>query len=139
MKVERKEWAFGCRTNIKCCDFLLSNFELLSSNVKWPPSDARDDQVLLTANSQATSLETHTSAHTQSACPCKPQLVEALSDTPHINPLIYNRMASTLLCLPSPLQILIPPSEFTWPTSLATLRAEPSKKRTSSNSCMVPK
>ena len=64
MKVERKEWAFGCTTNIKPCDFvtkvLLSNFELFSYDVKWPPSDARDNQVLLTAYSQATRLETHT-------------------------------------------------------------------------------
>ena len=47
-------------------------------------------------------------------------------------------MASTLPCPCSPLQIPIPPSEFTWPTSPASMRAEPSQ-RTSSNSCMVPK
>ncbi|KIJ95687.1 hypothetical protein K443DRAFT_320900 [Laccaria amethystina LaAM-08-1] len=47
-------------------------------------------------------------------------------------------MASTLLRPPSPLRILIPPSEFTSPTSPASLCAEPSQ-RTSSNSCMVPK
>ena len=60
----------------------LSHFELLSYNVKWPPSDVRDDQVLLTAYSQAAGLETHTSARTQPVRRCKPELVEALSDTP---------------------------------------------------------
>ncbi|EDR01104.1 uncharacterized protein LACBIDRAFT_312647 [Laccaria bicolor S238N-H82] len=38
----------------------------------------------------------------------------------------HNREASTLLPTPSTLQlqILIPPSEFTWPTSPASLRAD---------------
>ena len=45
--------------------------------------------------------------------------------SPHINP--PYRMASTLFRPPSPLQILIPPSEFTWPTSPASLRAAPSQ------------
>ena len=61
----------------------LSDFEFLSYSVKWPPSDSRDDQVLLKAYSQATTLETHTSARTQPVCRCKPDLIEALSDTPH--------------------------------------------------------
>ena len=49
--------------------------------------------------------------------------------TPHIN--LDNRMASTLLRPPSPLQILIPPSAFTWPTIPASLRAEPSQRSSS--------
>ncbi|KIJ97100.1 hypothetical protein K443DRAFT_106072, partial [Laccaria amethystina LaAM-08-1] len=50
----------------------------------------------------------------------------------------HNRVASTLLRPPPPLQIVTLPSEFTSPTTPASLRAEPSQK-TSPNSCMVPK
>ena len=64
----------------------LSTFELLSYSVKWPPSDAHDDQVLLKAYLQATTLETHTSARTQPVRQCQPELVEALSNSPHVNP-----------------------------------------------------
>ena len=48
----------------------LLNFELLSYNLQWPPSDVCDDQVLLKAYSQAITLETHSSAPTQ----CEPEL-----------------------------------------------------------------
>ena len=60
----------------------LLKFEFLSYNVKWPFSDARDDQVLLKAYLQTTTLETYTSARTQPVRRCKPELVEALSDIP---------------------------------------------------------
>ena len=53
----------------------LSSVELLSYNLKWPLSDARDDQVLLKAYSQATTLKTYTSACTQSIRRYKPELV----------------------------------------------------------------
>ena len=56
----------------------LSNFKLLSYSVKWPLSDACNDQVPLKAYSQATTLETHTSPRTQPVRRCKPELVEAL-------------------------------------------------------------
>ena len=76
-------------TNLELCDKGTSlKFELLSYNVKWPPSDARGDQVLLKAYSQATTLETHTCAHTQPVRWCQPELVEALSDTPHKHAII---------------------------------------------------
>ena len=78
--------ALGCTTNIKLCDKgTCLKFELLSYNVKWAFSDAHDDQILLKAYSQATTLETHTSARTQPARQCKPELVEALFDTCHKN------------------------------------------------------
>ena len=60
----------------------LSTFELLFYSVKWPPSDARDDQVLLKAYLQATTLETHTSARTQPVRRCQPELIEHYPTAP---------------------------------------------------------
>ena len=117
----------------------LSNFELLSYSVKWRPLDTRDDwQVLLKAYSQATTLETPTSA-TQAVLRVNQNSLKHYPTLPTYTH--HNRMALTLFRPPSPLQILIPPSEFTWLTSPASLRAEPSQRTSSAlpHSNQVPK
>ena len=82
--------ALSCTTNIKLrhVSQILSFFLTIESGPQM-----RDDKVLLKAYSQAITkpnLGTRTGARTKARSQpiprCKPELVEALSDTPHINP-----------------------------------------------------